>query len=61
MARSRQNYIVIFEDDTLKRYSCQSILDIIDYVDNPIEIIDIICTGLHYHEDVEYEELPWHD
>lgn len=61
MARSRQNYIVIFEDDTLKRYSCQTILDIIDYVDDPAAIIDIICTGLHYHDDIEYEELPWHD
>ena len=56
MARSRKNYIVIFEDDTLKRYSCQSILDIIDHVDNPAQIIDIICTGSHYYEDVEYED-----
>jgi hypothetical protein len=61
MAKPRKNYIIIFEDDTLKRYSCQSILDIIDHVDNPTEITDIICTGLHYHEDIEYEDLPWHD
>ena len=61
MARSRKNYVIIFEDNTLKRYSCQNILDIINYIDNSAEITDIICVGPHWDEDIEYEDLPWHD
>ena len=61
MSASRRNYICIIECGDVKKYSSQSIRQILDEKENCYDpFISIASIGLHSSDD-DFEELEWHD